>query len=122
MQTDWLVKPRQILTVQQLTALNQRSNRAGILQLAGHLAILGISGYLWGTNHSAGWIAVPAIVVYGFSLAAMFAALHECVHRTAFASQRWNDIVAWLAGLLSFYNSTFYRRYHKWHHRYTQIP
>jgi fatty acid desaturase len=24
--------------------------------------------------------------------------------------------------LLSFYNSTFYRRYHKWHHRYTQIP
>ncbi|MEM9908798.1 MAG: fatty acid desaturase, partial [Cyanobacteria bacterium P01_D01_bin.44] len=23
---------------------------------------------------------------------------------------------------LSFYNSTFYRRYHKWHHRYTQIP
>lgn len=120
-QTDWLVNPRQSLTVQQLTALNQRSNRAGALQLLGHLAILGVSGYLWITNHGT-WLGLPAIIVYGFSLAAMFATLHECVHRTAFASQRWNDAVAWFAGLLSFYNSTFYRRYHKWHHRYTQIP
>jgi fatty acid desaturase len=30
--------------------------------------------------------------------------------------------VAWFAGLLSFYNSNFYRLYHKWHHHYTQIP
>jgi fatty acid desaturase len=30
--------------------------------------------------------------------------------------------VAWWAGVLSFYNSTFYRRFHKWHHRYTRIP
>jgi fatty acid desaturase len=30
-----------------------------------------------------------------------------------------NDAVAWCAGLLCFYNSTFYRRYHQWHHRYT---
>jgi fatty acid desaturase len=52
----------------------------------------------------------------------MFAPMHECTHRTAFASPRLNQIVAWFAGLLSFYNSTFYRRYHKWHHRYTQIP
>ena len=26
--------------------------------------------------------------------------------------------MAWCAGLLCFYNSTFYRRYHQWHHRY----
>jgi fatty acid desaturase len=30
--------------------------------------------------------------------------------------------VAWIAGLLSFYNSTYYRRYHQWHHRYTHQP
>jgi len=52
----------------------------------------------------------------------MFAPMHECVHRTAFASHRLNEVVAWCSGLLSFYNSTFYRRYHKWHHRYTRIP
>jgi fatty acid desaturase len=119
--------PRQILTAEALTTLNQRSNLSGFLQLSGHLTILGISGFLWVTNSGAIgtgnlWIALPALMIYGFSLAAMFATLHECVHRTAFASNRWNDLVAWIAGLLSFYNSTFYRRYHKWHHRYTQIP
>jgi fatty acid desaturase len=119
--------PRQILTAEALATLNQRSNLSGFLQLSGHLTILGISGSLWVMNSGAisagnGWIAFPALVIYGFSLAAMFAPLHECVHRTAFASNRWNDLVAWFAGLLSFYNSTFYRRYHKWHHRYTQIP
>jgi glutamine synthetase type III len=79
-----------------------------------------VSGYWWLT-HVGSWWSLPALVIYGFSIAAMFAPVHECVHRTAFASNRANDVVAWLAGLLSFYNSTFYRRYHKWHHRYTRI-
>lgn len=116
------VNPRQILRATELGILNERSNLKGSLRLAGHLAILAASGYLWATNLGNWPIAIPALVVYGFSFASMFAPLHECAHRTAFASNRLNDVVAWLAGLLSFYNSTFYRRYHKWHHRYTQIP
>ncbi len=113
--------PRQILSAHVLATLNRRSDVKGWVHLLGHLAILVVSGYLWATQpHWA--IALPALVVYGFGFAAMFALLHECAHRTAFASQRLNDVVAWLAGLLSFYNSTFYRQYHKWHHRYTQIP
>jgi len=80
---------------------------------------MGVSGYLWGTNFHNLSIALPALPIYGFSLAAMFAPLHECCHRTAFANSRLNDGVTWCARLLSFYNSTFYRRYHKWHHRYT---
>lgn len=115
-------KPSQILSLEELSALNQRSNLKGLVQLAGHLAVMGTSAYLWGTNLGNWLIAVPSLVVYGFSLAAMFAPMHEGVHRTAFANNRLNDVVAWFAGLLSFYNSTFYRRYHKWHHRYTQIP
>ena len=60
---------------------------------------------------------------YGFTLVTWFAGMHESkVHRTAFQkSQRLNDGVAWFSGLLSFYNSTFYRPYHGWHHRYTQL-
>lgn len=116
------IKPIQLLSVTELSALNTRSNRKGCWQLMGHLIIMGISGYLWATQRSQPWLALPALVVYGFTFAAMFAPMHECVHRTAFANPRLNDIVAWFAGLLSFYNSTFYRRYHKWHHRYTQIP
>lgn len=117
---NWHVKPSAVLSVDTLAILNVRSDRQGWQQLAAHLTIMGVSGALWGWSQH--WVAIPALVVYGFSLASMFATLHECVHRTAFASQRVNDRVAWLAGVLSFYNSAFYRRYHKWHHRYTQIP
>lgn len=114
--------PNQILSTEELNGLNVRSNRPGLLQLVGHLAVMVVSGYLWADYRDYPLLAIPAVVVYGFSLAAMFAPMHECSHRTAFANNRLNDIVGWLAGVLSFYNSTFYRRYHKWHHRYTQIP
>ncbi|UFP96281.1 fatty acid desaturase family protein [Gloeobacter morelensis] len=111
-----------LLSAQDLGALSARRDSKGWGQLFGHLAVLGVSGWLWASQIGHWPVAVPALVVYGFGLASMFAPLHECVHRTAFASNRTNDAVAWFAGLLSFYNSTFYRRYHKWHHRYTQIP
>lgn len=119
----WHVKPSAVLSVQTLAALNVRSNRKGWQQLTAHLVVMIVSGTLWSlVSWGDWWVKIPALVVYGFSLASMFAPMHECAHRTAFASQRVNDAVAWFAGVLSFYNSAFYRRYHKWHHRYTQIP
>lgn len=111
---------RQMLTAQALAPLNQRSDWAGAIRLIAHLVIMVVSGYGWAT--ATGGVALLALLTYGISLALMFCAVHECVHRTAFASARVNDAIAWLAGLLSFYNSTFYRRYHKWHHRYTRVP
>jgi fatty acid desaturase len=114
-------KPQHLLPSEELKSLNTRSDLKGLVQLGGHLAMMGMSGYLWGSQWGNWGVAIPALVVYGISIAFMFAPLHEGVHRTAFANQRLNDIVAWFAGLLSFYNSTFFRRYHKWHHRYTQI-
>lgn len=118
--------PRQLLSADTLGPLNRRSNLNGTLQLAAHLTVTGLSGLVWG-GYLNGWplpslVVLPALIVYGSGLAFMFCAVHECVHRTAFASNRANDAIAWLAGLLSFYNSTFYRRYHKWHHRYTRVP
>jgi fatty acid desaturase len=111
-----------ILSAHELGILNARSNLKGFLRLFGHLAVMATSGFLWATHSNDGLWALPFLTLYGFSLAAMFAPVHECVHRTAFASQWLNDGVAWFAGVLSLYNSTFYRRYHKWHHRYTRIP
>lgn len=113
--------PRQILPIDDLKQLNSRSDVKGGLQFGGHLLVIGLSGYLWASQQSHWPIALPALVLYGFSLATMFAAVHECAHRTAFASNWLNDGMGWLAGVLSFYNCAFYRRYHKWHHRYTRI-
>jgi fatty acid desaturase len=120
--TDKQHNPRQILSVQELSVLNDRSNWKGLVQLALHLTVMGCSGYLWATNFGNWLLAIPALVIYGFSIASMFAPMHECVHRTVFANNRLNKAVAWCAGLLSFYNSTFFRYYHKWHHLYTRVP
>lgn len=117
--TDYL-SPKAIFSATGLQELNERSNGQGTVQLTGHLMVMGVSGYWW-LSHTDSVLGIPALLIYGFSIAAMFAPVHECVHRTAFASNRVNDVVAWFAGLLSLYNSTFYRRYHKWHHRYTRI-
>jgi fatty acid desaturase len=119
-----VTKPNQhrILSRQQINILNERSNYLGTIQLGLHLTIAGCSGYLYASNFGNWLLAIPALVIYGFSIASMFAPMHEAVHRTAFANNRLNDIIAWFAGLLSYYNSTFFRYYHKWHHLYTRIP
>jgi fatty acid desaturase len=108
----------------ELSRLQQRSNARGLLRLAGHVALIAATGAVYSlilTRSSAMAAHALAATVYGFTLVTMFAAMHEAVHRTSFKSRWLNDLVAWFAGLLSFYNSTYYRPYHGWHHRFTQL-
>jgi fatty acid desaturase len=107
-----------------LRGLQQRSDREGSLRFAGHMVAIGVVGTLYGWSLEGGGPLVLSLALgigFGFTLVTMFAAMHECVHRTAFKTRWLNDAVAWFAGLLSFYNSTFYRHYHGWHHRFTQL-
>ncbi len=115
-----VAKSKQILEPSVLKTLNTRSNVRGIIRLLGHMGIMVTSGFLY-LSLDNWWLKLPALITYGFSIVTMFAVVHECCHRTAFASNELNDTVAWCAGVLSGYNSTFYRRYHKWHHQYTRI-
>lgn len=109
--------------------MQRRSNVRGLVRVAGHLGVIAATGWIYGVAisgaraGSTAWaLAIaPAAVAFGFTLVTMFAAMHESVHRTAFRTRWLNDGVAWFAGLLSFYNSTFYRPYHGWHHRFTQV-
>jgi fatty acid desaturase len=109
----------------QLKLLQRRSDLEGLTRWALHLLAIGVTGGLYALGIQRD--SHPALLAllgttYGFTLVTQFAAMHECVHRTAFETRRLNDAMGWLAGLLSFYNSTFYRYYHGWHHRYTQLP
>jgi fatty acid desaturase len=108
---------------EELLRLQRRSDARGLLRLSGHFAAIFAAGALYTLALDRGFLPLTllAAVALGFTLATMFAAMHEAVHRTAFKSRALNDGVAWLAGLLSFYNSTYYRPYHGWHHRFTQI-
>src|SRR5258708_30602985 len=106
----------------ELAELQKRSDARGLARLAGHLLAIGLAGTLYALSLGRPKLAVLeplAALALGFTLVTMFTATHDGVHRTAFRSQRLNDAVAWFADLWSFYNSTFYRPYHDWAHRYT---
>ena len=105
-----------------LAALTQRSDRRGAVQLAAHLGCMAATGYCVWLTLPAWWLLLPTMALHGVTIVTFFAPMHECGHRTAFASPAANAIVGWVAGVVSFYNSTFYRYYHSWHHRYTQDP
>ena len=101
-----------------LAQLNALSDRPGLLRFGAQLLLIGAGGGLWAQASLPMALRLVGLVASGIGLATCFAPMHECGHRTAFASRRLNDACAWLAGLLSFYNATFYRRYHQWHHRF----
>jgi fatty acid desaturase len=103
--------------------LQQRSDEQGLARFAGHVAAMIGAGVLYGWSLGGPvWLTLITGLALGFTYVTMFAAMHECVHRTAFRTQWLNESVGWIAGLLSFYNATFYRYYHTWHHRFTNQP
>ena len=112
------------VAAEELRRLQQRSDARGLLRLLGHLTAIAGAGLVYAIALRSGApfaFRAAAAVLLGFPLVTMFATMHESVHRTAFKSRWLNDSVAWFAGLLSFYNSSFYRPYHGWHHRFTQL-
>lgn len=113
---------RNVLDIETVRSLSRRSDVKGLVRFGSHLLVMAFTGYLVSLSMSNWFLLVPAMILHGFTLVTMFAPMHECVHRTAFASVRLNEITGWIAGLLSFYNFTYYRYYHTWHHRYTQDP
>jgi fatty acid desaturase len=113
---------RSLLGVVDLRVLGQRSDARGARRAAAHVACAAATGSLVWLTLPYWVLLVPAMLLHGLALVTMFAPMHECTHRTAFASPAANAAVGWVAGLLSFYNSTFYRYFHSWHHRYTQDP
>ena len=117
---DGVISPRAILGNIPLRLMSQRSDRRGALRFGAHLACMSATGLLVWLSLPDWYLLLPAMALHGVAIVTMFAPMHECVHRTAFASRLANDLVGWIAGVLSFYNSTFYRHFHAWHHRYTQ--
>ena len=107
---------------ERLAQLNRLDGGPAWIRLLSHLLVIVAAGVLWRLPQLPWLVRLPALVLSGVALATCFAPLHECCHRTAFPSRRTNDAVAWWMGVLSFYNSTFYRRYHQWHHRFTHQP
>ena len=103
-----------------LKALAQRSDTQGLVQLASHALALALTGGL--VLAAPGLWLLPALMLHGVALIFLFAPLHESIHRTAFASRRLNDAVAWVCGALLVLPPEYFRAFHFAHHRYTQDP
>ncbi len=99
--------------------LLQRSNRKGLVRLAGHLAALGITG-LPIALEAPGWpLLLP---LHGVLLAFLFCLQHEATHRTSFRSAWLNAAAAWGVGLAVFLPPAWFRHFHLAHHRHTHDP
>lgn len=102
-------------------SLLARRDSAGMAQLARHLGLAGITGAAVYACAQSVWL-VPAMLAHGIVLVFLFAPLHECMHRSAFATRRLNDAVAWLCGALLLLPPAYFRAFHFTHHRHTQDP
>lgn len=113
--------PENTLDKAALKALSQRSDTAGLRQLAGHGAGLAATGLVVAGAQGSVWL-LPALLVHGIVLVFLFAPLHESIHRTAFSSRGLNDALAWVCGLALMLPPDFFRAFHFAHHRHTQDP
>lgn len=98
--------------------LQTRSDRAGILHLAGHVGAILLVGTLIA-------LAVPGwaflLPVQGVLLVFLFTLEHEATHKTPFASERLNEAVGHLCGFILLLPFKWFRYFHLAHHRYTNL-
>jgi fatty acid desaturase len=111
--------PTALLPRDTLRRLSRRSDARGALQLGTHLGLLVATGLLVWASRGHPWLAA-ALILHGIVLVFLFCALHECIHRTAFASRALNDGVAWPCGALLILPPNYFRLFHFAHHRHTQ--
>ncbi|MGI9462814.1 MAG: fatty acid desaturase [Aestuariivirgaceae bacterium] len=103
----------------QRETLLARSDRAGLIHLAGHIGALLATG-LWIALAWPFWQAV--LLVHGIVLIFLFTLLHECIHKTPFASQSLNTVIATLCGFILLLPSRWFTYFHLAHHRHTHDP
>ena len=101
--------------------LSRRSDARGLLQLGAHTGLLAATTLLLAASRGRAWLPA-AVLAQGIILTFLFCALHESIHRTAFATRAANDVVAWVCGTLLMLPPQYFRCFHFAHHRFTQDP
>ena len=100
-------------------ALSRPSDTRGLAQLGAHVGLLGATGWLVWASRGHPWLPL-ALGLHGVVLSFLFCALHESIHRTAFATRSLNDLVAFACGALLVLPPEYFRCFHFAHHRFTQ--
>ena len=109
-----------MLSRQELKPHLKRKDWPGLLYLAIHFSMIGVTGYLVYLATGTNWI-VPAIIFHGLILSTLFHPLHECIHGTAFKSRWLNETIVQILGFIYIWPGLLFRYDHAPHHSYTQI-
>lgn len=120
-------RPDRPLNNEQLRIFNAKSDIAGLRQLGLQLSQIIAATFLISSTGGLGITDVLfrtiGTALMGFGLVTIgHCAQHECIHNTAFKSQRLNVIVSWLVSLPRLTNPRWERMLHKDHHTYTNDP
>jgi len=119
--TGQRARQMRVVPAEVLKRLYARSDWYGFVQTAGHLALLIAGGWLVLATLGTWWV-VPALLLQGLFVNALFGAMHESVHYGSFKTRWAADLLAFFSGAAILNNAGFYRHYHLAHHRYTQDP
>jgi len=107
------------LSADERVALTAKADAPGLIRLATHLGAIAALG-------AAIVAAVPfwplLLLPQGILIVFLFTALHECVHRTPFRTDRLNTGVAALCGFAVLLPPIWFRYFHLAHHRHTHDP
>jgi fatty acid desaturase len=106
------------LTPEVKAALTARSDRAGLLHLAGHLGAIALCGTLIALGVPGWWVLLP---VQGVLVIFLFTLEHEATHKTPFASEFMNEWVGRACGFLILLPFGWFRYFHLAHHRWTNL-
>lgn len=106
------------LSATQKRDLMARSDGRGLVQLGGHLAVIGLC--LWGNVAADGTLRWAAMIGQGVGMVFLFTAMHECSHATAFRSRWLNRAVGLLGGLVLVMGPKWFFYFHQDHHKFTQ--
>jgi fatty acid desaturase len=110
-----------LIPAEALRDLYARSDAQGAWRTAAHLLLLVTGAFLIRAAWTSWWLPA-ALLLQGIFFVSLFAAMHECVHYSAFRTRALNDAVAWITGFGILFNATYYRQFHYAHHRYAQDP
>ena len=114
-------RPDRVLAPADLRRLSERSDLHGLVRYGLHWALIAGGASLVAWTRGTWWV-VPAMLLHGWFLVALFAPVHESVHYTAFRTRSLNVVLGWIASIPTLINSSFYRLFHYAHHRHTQDP
>lgn len=107
------------LTTDQRRSICAQADGPALRHMALHLALIVILGFWIATGQPLWWLV---LLPHGILLVFLFTALHELIHRTAFADDRLNDAFAELCGFLVLLPPIQFRYFHMAHHRFTHDP